>query len=83
MRRYRAITVFVELRQEEELLEGMKAQFARIPSPVKGRRYSPFAMCAVGEFEVMEFTESRAIAQTPPPGLARSSHSTAFSTQSS
>ncbi len=45
----------VEVRQGEKLLEGMKAQLARIPSrETKANRYSPFAMCAVGEFEVMK-----------------------------
>jgi alpha-galactosidase-like protein len=45
----------VEIRQGSKLLEGMQAQFARIRSrDTKENRYSPFAMCAVGEFEVMK-----------------------------
>lgn len=47
--------LLVEVRQGPKLLEGMKAQLARIPSrETKANRYSPFAMCAVGEFEVMK-----------------------------
>ncbi len=45
----------VEVRRGGELVDALKAQLARIPSrDTKPNRYSPFAMCAVGEFEVMK-----------------------------
>ncbi len=45
----------VEVRQGNELVDVLKAQLARVASrDTKANRYSPFAMCAVGEFEVMK-----------------------------
>ena len=45
----------VEVRQGKKLVEALEAQLARIPSrDMKENRYSPFAMCLVGEFEVMK-----------------------------
>ena len=44
-----------EVRRGRELVDVLKAQLARIPSrDTKANRYSPIAMCAVGEFEVMK-----------------------------
>ncbi|MGB8466002.1 MAG: hypothetical protein WCE49_13710, partial [Terrimicrobiaceae bacterium] len=45
----------VDVLQGKKLVETLEAQLARIPSrDVSENRYSPFAMCAVGEFEVMK-----------------------------
>ena len=45
----------VEVRHGKKLVEALGAQLARIPSrDLKENRYSPFAMCLVGEFEVMK-----------------------------
>ena len=45
----------VEVRQNDKVVNVLKAQLARISSrDTKENRYSPFAMCCVGEFEVMK-----------------------------
>ncbi|HEY5954613.1 MAG TPA: hypothetical protein VIT18_09620, partial [Terrimicrobiaceae bacterium] len=45
----------LEVRRGDELVDVLNAQLARIPSrETKANRYSPFAMCGVGEFDVMK-----------------------------
>lgn len=50
----------VDVRQGNELIETLKGQLARVASrDTQPRRYSPFAVCGVGEYEVMKLAGAK------------------------